>query len=56
MVIWMPNAPEQREYRVHRDDRGIWAIVVFIVFNLAVGLGSAGITTLLTQGFDLFCK
>lgn len=56
MVIWMPPAEEHREYRIYTDRRGIWAVIVFAVFNLTVGLGSTGITTLLTQGFDLFCR
>ncbi|MDO4811418.1 MAG: proton-conducting transporter membrane subunit [Eubacteriales bacterium] len=56
MVIWMPGTSEQREYRTERTAHGIWAMVVFVVLNVAVGLSSTGIAALLTQGFDLFCR
>lgn len=56
ILMWVPEQKDCSYRHVRAKISTAIPMFVFAAFNLVVGLGSAGITKLLMQGMDLFCK
>ncbi|NLU25002.1 MAG: sodium:proton antiporter [Clostridiales bacterium] len=57
ILIWIPEEEGTHAHiRVKPQAGTVFPAVLLAGFNLLVGLQSAGLTTLFTQGMDLFCQ
>ena len=56
ILMWVPEQEGCSYHHVRSKMSTAIPMFVLAAFNLAVGLGSSGLTALFVQGMDLFCK